>query len=208
MGPPHFGHKGKCVLIAINSRFHIWDTHWLLPGWYLLISCIICPLKLFVFLVVLLWVFSFNLWSYCNVHDYVHKTNNIPLYLFYTDCIYPNSVTFKPSLYEIFAFSFFPPIVFSWTFIPHLSIFLFMWSVILLTPAWSHFIMTLSTGNYYDVNFLPKWRTQIWGKIDLGGHNIGWEAIPKDTDLRSKMSRIWGYSNFIWYGFVGGHIFE
>jgi hypothetical protein len=27
--------------------------------------------------------------------------------------------------------------------------------------------MTLSTGNYYDVIFLPKWRTQIWGKIDL-----------------------------------------
>ena len=66
----------------------------------------------------------------------------------------------------------------------------------------------VSTGNYYDVIFLPKWRTQIWGKIDLGGHRFEWEAIIKDTDLRSKITRIWGYSNFIGHGFVGRHRFE
>ena len=50
--------------------------------------------------------------------------------------------------------------------------------------------MTLSTGNYYDVIFLPKWRTQIWGKIDLGVHRFEWEAIPKDTDLHGKRTQI------------------
>ena len=68
--------------------------------------------------------------------------------------------------------------------------------------------MTLWTGNYYDVIFLPKWRTQIWRKIDLGGHIFDWEAIPKDTDLRGKRTRIWGYSDFIGHGFVGKHRFE
>ena len=41
------------------------------------------------------------------MHDSVHKTKNRPLDLFYTDCINPNSVTIRPSLYEIFVFSFF-----------------------------------------------------------------------------------------------------
>jgi hypothetical protein len=68
--------------------------------------------------------------------------------------------------------------------------------------------MTLSTGNYYDVIFLPKWRTQIWGKIDLGGHRFEWEAIPKDKDLHGKRTRIWGYSNFIGHRFVERHRFE
>ena len=68
--------------------------------------------------------------------------------------------------------------------------------------------MTLWTCNYYDVIFLPKRRTQIWGKIDLGGYIFEWEAIPKDTNLRCKITRIWGYSNFIGHGFVGRHIFE
>ena len=65
--------------------------------------------------------------------------------------------------------------------------------------------MILSIGNDYDVIFLPKWRTQIWGKIDLGGHRFEWEAIPKDTYLHCKRTRIWGYSNFIGHGFVGRH---
>jgi hypothetical protein len=62
--------------------------------------------------------------------------------------------------------------------------------------------MTLSIGNDYYVIFLPKWRTQIWGKIDLGVHRFECEAIPKDTDLRGKRTRIWGYSNFIGLGFA------
>ena len=66
----------------------------------------------------------------------------------------------------------------------------------------------ISNGYYYDVIFLPKWRTQIWGKIDLGGHRFEWEAIPKDTDLHSKRTRIWGYINFIGHRFVGRHRFE
>ena len=45
--------------------------------------------------------------------------------------------------------------------------------------------MTLSTGNYYDVIFLPN-----------------------DTDLHGKRTRIWEYSNFIGHGFVGRHRFE
>ena len=51
--------------------------------------------------------FTCNLWSYCSMHDSVLKTKNRPLDLFYTDCINPNSVTIRPSLYEIFVFSFF-----------------------------------------------------------------------------------------------------
>ena len=46
------------------------------------------------------------------------------------------------------------------------------------------------------------------GKIDLGGHRFEWEAIPKDTDLHGKRTRIWGYSNFIGHGFVRRHRFE
>jgi hypothetical protein len=45
--------------------------------------------------------------------------------------------------------------------------------------------MTLSTGNYYDVIFLPN-----------------------DTDLHGKRTRIWEYINFIGHGFVGRHRFE
>jgi hypothetical protein len=41
------------------------------------------------------------------MHDSVHKTKNRPLDLFDTDCINPNSVTIRTSLYEIFVFSFF-----------------------------------------------------------------------------------------------------
>ena len=42
------------------------------------------------------------------MHDSVHKTKNRPVDLFYfTDCINPNSVTIRPSLYAIFIFSFF-----------------------------------------------------------------------------------------------------
>jgi hypothetical protein len=43
-------------------------------------------------------------------HNSVHKTKNRPLYLFYTDCNNSNSVTIRPSLYEIFVFSFFTDI--------------------------------------------------------------------------------------------------
>ena len=68
--------------------------------------------------------------------------------------------------------------------------------------------MTLSIGNDYDVIFLPKWRTPNWEKINLGGHRFEWEAIPKDTYLRGKRTRIWGYSNFIEHGFVWRHICE
>ena len=68
--------------------------------------------------------------------------------------------------------------------------------------------LTLATSNYYDVIFLPNWRTHIWGKIDLGGHRFEWEAIPKDTDLPGKRTRILGYSNFIVHGFVGRHRIE
>jgi hypothetical protein len=41
------------------------------------------------------------------MHDSVHKTKNRPLDLFDTDCINPNSVAIRTSLYEIFVFSFF-----------------------------------------------------------------------------------------------------
>jgi hypothetical protein len=61
--------------------------------------------------------------------------------------------------------------------------------------------MTLSIGNDYDVIFLPKWRTQIWGKIDLGVHRVECEAIPKDTYLRGKRTRIWGYTRSLWKNF-------
>jgi hypothetical protein len=44
-------------------------------------------------------VFSCNLWSCCSMHNSVHKTKNRPLDLFYTDCINPNSLTIRPSLY-------------------------------------------------------------------------------------------------------------
>jgi transcription elongation factor Elf1 len=74
-------HNTQIKVIAINSRIHIWDTY-----------------------------FSCNLWSYCSMHNSVHKTKNRPLYLFYTDCNNSNSVTIRPSLYEIFVFSFFTDI--------------------------------------------------------------------------------------------------
>ena len=45
--------------------------------------------------------------------------------------------------------------------------------------------MTLSTGNYYDVIFLPN-----------------------DTNLHGKRTRIWEYINFIGHGFVGRHRVE
>jgi hypothetical protein len=76
-----FWTERKKTFIAINSRIHIWDTHWLVPVWYQLISCIIYP---FILCVVFSRVFSCNLWSYCSMYDSVHKTKNRPLDLFYT----------------------------------------------------------------------------------------------------------------------------
>ena len=90
-----FWTERKNTCIAINSRIHIWDTHWLVPIWYQLISCIIYPFMLCVV------CFFCNLWFYCSMHDSVHKTKNRPLDLFFTDCINPNSVTIRPSLKKI-----------------------------------------------------------------------------------------------------------
>ena len=121
---------------AINSRIHIWDTHWLVLVWYLVSFTHLCSACFFCFL-----FFSCNLWSYCSMHDSVHKTKNRPLYLFYTDCINPNSVAIRPSLYEIFVISFFYGLL-SHGHLFHISVFFYLcdpWSVILLIPAWNHF---------------------------------------------------------------------
>jgi hypothetical protein len=66
-------------------------------NWYLVSITHLCS-ACFLFL----FFFSCNLWSYCSMHDSVHKTKNRHLDLFYTDCINPNFVTIRPSLYEIF----------------------------------------------------------------------------------------------------------
>jgi len=42
----HILDREEKTCIAINSRIHIWDTHWLIPVWYQLISCIIYPFML------------------------------------------------------------------------------------------------------------------------------------------------------------------
>ena len=49
-----FWTERKETFIAINSRIQIWDTYWLVPVWYQLISCIIYPFMLSVF-----WFFFF-----------------------------------------------------------------------------------------------------------------------------------------------------
>ena len=134
--PPHFVQRGKKTFTAINSRIHIWDTHWLVPVWYLVSFTHLCSACFFCFL-----FFYCNLWSYCSMHDSVHKTKNRPLYLFYTDCINPNSVAIRPSLYEIFVISFFYGLL-SHGHLFHISVFFYLcdpWSVILLIPAWNHF---------------------------------------------------------------------
>ena len=97
-----FWTERKNTCIAINSRIHILDTYWLVPVWYQLISCIIYPFMLCVFFLCFFFFFSCNLWSYCSMHDSVHKTKNRPLDLFYTDCnmdIYSTSQYF--SIYVI-----------------------------------------------------------------------------------------------------------
>jgi hypothetical protein len=99
-----FWTERKKTFIAINSQIHIWDTHWLVP---------VCV------------VFSCNLWFYCSMHDSVHKTKNRPLDLFYTDCINPNYVTIRPSLYEILVFSFFYRL-FSHGHLFHISVFFYL----------------------------------------------------------------------------------
>jgi hypothetical protein len=132
----HFCTERKKTFTAINSWIHIWDTHWLVPVWYLVSFTHLCSACFFCFL-----FFSCNLWSYCSMHDSVHKTKNRPLYLFYTDCINPNSVAIRPSLYEIFVISFFYGLL-SHGHLFHISVFFFLcdpWSVILLIPAWNHF---------------------------------------------------------------------
>jgi hypothetical protein len=69
--------------------------------------------------------FSCNLWSCCSMHDSVHKTKNRPLDLFDTDCINPNSVTIRTSLYEIFVFSFFYGLL-SRGHLFHISVFFYL----------------------------------------------------------------------------------
>ena len=126
----------KKTFTAINSRIHIWDTHWLVSIWYLVSFTHLCSACFFCFL-----FFSCNLWSYCSMHDSVYKTKNRPLYLFYTDYINPNSVAIRPSLYEIFVISFFYGLL-SHGHLFHISVFFYLcdpWSVILLIPAWNHF---------------------------------------------------------------------
>ena len=44
-----FWTERKKTFIAINSRIQIWDTYWLVPVWYQLISCIIYPFMLCVY---------------------------------------------------------------------------------------------------------------------------------------------------------------
>jgi hypothetical protein len=69
--------EGRKHLLQLTAGFtSARDIHWLVPVWYQLISCIIYPFMLCVFFFLF---FSCNLWSYCSMHDSVHKTKNRPL---------------------------------------------------------------------------------------------------------------------------------
>jgi hypothetical protein len=102
----HILDREEKTFIAINSCIQIWDTYWLAPVWYQLISCIIYPFMLCVYFFFFFFFFG-NLWSYCSMCDSVHKTKNRPLDLFHTDCINPNFVTIIPSQ-SIWYFCIFP----------------------------------------------------------------------------------------------------
>ena len=137
--PPHFVQRGKKHLLQLTAGFTSGIPTDYFPfdiNWYLVSITHLCS-ACFLFL----FFFSCNLWSYCSMHDSVHKTKNRPLYLFYTDCINPNSVAIRPSLYEIFVISFFYGLL-SHGHLFHISVFFYWcdpWSVILLIPAWNHF---------------------------------------------------------------------
>jgi hypothetical protein len=55
------------TFIAINSRIHIWDTYWLAPVWYQLISCIIYQIMLCVLLFLSFFLAISDLAAACTI---------------------------------------------------------------------------------------------------------------------------------------------
>jgi hypothetical protein len=93
-------------------------------------------------------------WSVYYVRGH-NKTKNRPLYLFYTDCINPDSVAIRPSLYEIFVISFFYGLL-SHGHLFHISVFFYlcesqMWIRLLIAVN----VLFLSVQNVED--------TDLWG---------------------------------------------
>jgi hypothetical protein len=99
-----FWTERKTTLMAINSRIHIWDTHWLLPVWYQLISCIIYPFMLCMFFFFFLAIS--DLTAVCMI---LCTRPRIDLWIYFKliALILIRPVTIRPSVYEIFVFSFF-----------------------------------------------------------------------------------------------------
>ena len=62
-----FWTERKKTCIAINSRIHIWDTHWLVPIWYQPISCIIYPFMFWVVFFCFFFLAISDLTAVCTI---------------------------------------------------------------------------------------------------------------------------------------------